>query len=1061
MQDPNLVSCPWYKQLNWRRSLPMRTLSLVVVVAILGIALWAGVARIAAKTLQTGTVLPRVALQNVAATPFNNEGISNDTNTNVANLDLGGRSLSNNALAAANFTSGSTIAINGLTFQWPTVAAGSYDNWMANGQVLNVTAVNTLGFLGTGTNGTASGTATITYTDGSTQNFTLGFNDWTLGGGGNQVLAGTSIAATTPYRNLANNVKEQVKTYVFFTSVALAAGKTTLSVTLPATVAGGQLHIFALGTAAQTVSTAYNNEGISSDNNTNVANLDLGGRSLSNNALTAIGYGSGAKVISNGYSFQWPTVGPGIADNWMANGQVLAFQATGALGILGTATNGTATGTVTLTYTDGSTGTFTLGFSDWTLGGGGGQVLAGTSIAAATPYRNLANNTQDPVKTYVFFTSVVLTAGKTLQSVTLPTVVTGGQLHVFALGTATAVSSVPFNNEGISVDGSTAGNFDGGGASFSNNALTQDGFSAGGMAQIGGFAFHWPTVGTGINDNWQANGQIIPVTATNQLAFIGSSADGNATGTATITYTDGSTQTVTLNFADWTLGGGGSKPLDGTTIAAPSAYRNHNNGTQENVYTYLFMQVVGLNGGKTTQSITLPNNVTGGVLHVFAISGQASSIPNSDWSTYLGNDAHTGYNANEQIINATSASTLHLKWAVTNPANNGMSDQRTVVGGLIYWGSWDGIFHATNLLGHDVWTANVGTATNPACAPPTVGVVSSPVVATINGRSMVFVGGGNDVLYAFDAVTGQTIWSTPLNQSPLFFNWSSPMIYNGYLYIGNSSMGDCPQSPGSLNKVNPATGQIVASLQTVPPGCLGGGLWGSPVVDDATGMMYIATGNNNDCGPNNPEPYAEAIDEVNPNTMTFVSYWTVPLAQQQGDSDFGNTPTLFDTTINGTLRHMIGVANKNGIYYALDRTNIAAGPVWEDVIAYGGDCQDCADGSVSPSAFDGTTLYIGGGRQTATGTQLGSVRAVNPSNGQTLWVDYYTDGPVIGAVLAANGVVAFTHGPSVEVVNAKTGASYLSYHDTGANASFFAPVTFANGVLYTGSMSGTIFAFTP
>ena len=42
-------------------------------------------------------------------------------------------------------------------------------------------------------------------------------------------------------------------------------------------------------------------------------------------------------------------------------------------------------------------------------------------------------------------------------------------------------------------------------------------------------------------------------------------------GTATITYTDGTTQTVTLAFSDWTLGGGRLAPTAGNT--SPSQLR--------------------------------------------------------------------------------------------------------------------------------------------------------------------------------------------------------------------------------------------------------------------------------------------------------------------------------------------------------------------------------------------------------------------------------------------------------------------------------------------------------
>src|ERR1700724_1160765 len=75
------------------------------------------------------------------------------------------------------------------------------------------------------------------------------------------------------------------------------------------------------------------------------------------------------------------------------------------------------------------------------------------------------------------------------------------------------------------------------------------------------------------------------------------------------------------------------------------------------------------------------------------------------------------------------------------------------------------------------------------------------------------------------------------------------------------------------------------------------------------------------------------------------------------NSDFGSTPTLFTATINGNLTSLLGVANKNGIYYALKRDALGSGPVWEDTIANGGQCPECGDGSISPSAWDGTTLY--------------------------------------------------------------------------------------------------------
>ncbi len=90
--------------------------------------------------------------------------------------------------------------MNGVSFSWPNVAFGQYDNYVANGQVIPVTPVsnaNTLAFLGAATYGPISGTATITYTDGSTQSFTLGFTDWAT----STLSFGNTIAAVLPYYN--------------------------------------------------------------------------------------------------------------------------------------------------------------------------------------------------------------------------------------------------------------------------------------------------------------------------------------------------------------------------------------------------------------------------------------------------------------------------------------------------------------------------------------------------------------------------------------------------------------------------------------------------------------------------------------------------------------------------------------------------------------------------------------------------------------------------------------------------------------------------------------------
>ncbi|MFE9451862.1 glycoside hydrolase family 3 C-terminal domain-containing protein [Streptomyces sp. NPDC006739] len=175
-----------------------------------------------------------------------NTGISDDATPGTGNLDGGGQSLSQQALAARGITSGGTVTHDGLAFTWPTTGTGKPDNIVAGGQTVPFTGSGTkLGFLGTADYGNASGTGLITYTDGTTQSYTLSFADWWS----NSAVDGSDILATTDYIN-GGSGKVQQKVSVYGATVPLQAGKTVAYLTLPNVGSGavsGQvaLHIFA------------------------------------------------------------------------------------------------------------------------------------------------------------------------------------------------------------------------------------------------------------------------------------------------------------------------------------------------------------------------------------------------------------------------------------------------------------------------------------------------------------------------------------------------------------------------------------------------------------------------------------------------------------------------------------------------------------------------------------------------------------------------------------------------------------------------------------------------
>jgi len=85
--------------------------------------------------------------------------------------------------------------------------------------------------------------------------------------------------------------------------------------------------------------------------------------------------------------------------------------------MLATGVNGNqASQTFTVTYTDGTTSTFTQSLSDWFSP----QSYAGESQAATMAYRNTGAGGKDDRTFYLYEYSFALNATKTVSSITLP-----------------------------------------------------------------------------------------------------------------------------------------------------------------------------------------------------------------------------------------------------------------------------------------------------------------------------------------------------------------------------------------------------------------------------------------------------------------------------------------------------------------------------------------------------------------------------------------------------------------------------------------------------------------
>jgi hypothetical protein len=427
-----------------------------------------------------------------------------------------------------------------------------------------------------------------------------------------------------------------------------------------------------------------------------------------------------------------------------------------------------------------------------------------------------------------------------------------------------------------------------------------------------------------------------------------------------------------------------------------------------------------------------------------------------DWPTYMYNASRSGYNSAETIINRTSAG--HLKFHWNSPTRGNVFSQPVVADGMVIWGSFDGYEHAVDLNGHLLWHQYLGAATS--CVPYIpLGVVSSAAVASVpvNGTNtlVAFVGGGNDYLYALNALTGAVIWKTAIgNPATNTFIWDSPLVINNNVYIGSATTGEssgCKLIPGQFSELNASTGAIEYTYHTVPPGCVGGGIWSSPTYDPTEGSFFLTAGTQGTCSNDH---ISIGIVKLAASNLAYQDSWQIPLKQRlTNDADFATTPTLFTAKINGVQQNMVGATDKNGYFYAFYRASLSRGPVWSVKIASPGACPQCGTSSISSAVWDGTNLFVAGSAtKTASGkTCGGTVQELNPANGHFNW-QACLQKTVIGSLTEVPGVLALIEGgdgSNIILLNTATGATLGTLTGT-----FYGSPSISNGVLYAGSTNG-------
>jgi hypothetical protein len=163
---------------------------------------------------------------------------------------------------------------------------------------------------------------------------------------------------------------------------------------------------------------------------------------------------------------------------------------------------------------------------------------------------------------------------------------------------STAVpATTAYNVKGIYTDGTkflVTGGLDHDGNAYSSNLL-------GASRTWNGTTF---TFGPANNsDAWQNTTITLPAGSFSTLEILAAAVNGNLPSqTFIVTYTDGTTTTLTQSVSDWFTPQG----YPGESIILTTAYRNVYNGTKDNRTFLLYGYSFGINSNKTVKSLTLP-----------------------------------------------------------------------------------------------------------------------------------------------------------------------------------------------------------------------------------------------------------------------------------------------------------------------------------------------------------------------------------------------------------------------------------------------------------------------
>ncbi|RZA25151.1 MAG: polyvinylalcohol dehydrogenase [Proteobacteria bacterium] len=375
-----------------------------------------------------------------------------------------------------------------------------------------------------------------------------------------------------------------------------------------------------------------------------------------------------------------------------------------------------------------------------------------------------------------------------------------------------------------------------------------------------------------------------------------------------------------------------------------------------------------------------------------------------------------------------------------------------------------------------------------------------------------YLGDPKTSVYAVDRLTGDLLWKTVVEEHNFAQITQSPTVYKGVVYVGVSSgelyvptalsvLYPCCSFRGSIVALDAKTGKILWQTYTVPKAddqqksFSGGSVWGSaPSIDEKRGLLYVATGNNYDApeafksclrdADSDPVKEEACYQKYDPKDNYFDAVLALDLKSGDvrwskkvmrydawnfacnlnigpipnpisiacprpagGDDDFAQAPMLLrDVTIDGVTRDLVVAGQKTGVFWAFDPDKDGE-IVWTRKVGPDG----IIGGHEFGSASDGKRIYV----------QITNLEHTSFDLTAGMFAGQTTNGGIWAALDIATGEILW----QTPVPNSKmslTGNISSPKFGEGLGLGFFAlaqgPLSVGNGVVYAGSLDGTMVA---